>query len=361
MQFNTIPGRTATKDRFVRSINEGKIPHAQLFSGAEGSGGLSMAIAYVAYLFCTQKSENDSCGKCAACLKVGRLIHPDLHFSFPFASSKKEDTTSYFILPWRNLMGKNPYFSLEDWTEELSIESKIENKMVGIPISECRQIIKELSMKPFEGSYQVLILWLPEFLKENSNSILKLVEEPAPGTLFLLVTENKDQILPTLLSRTQQIHISSPTKDEVRDYLQQKYSLTATASETIAFLAEGNLSKAYRMVNGEVNGFTDTFEEWHQVMREGNGQKIVDWVENFNGKTQKSGFSKEDKKNFLLFAIGRFREQCLKNQNSAKHLQVFSTIISELEKASYHLERNSNPKILFLDVSLQLSHLLKIQ
>ncbi len=365
MQFERIPGRESLKKQIIQGIIKNKVPHAQLFSGAEGSGALAFAMAYAQYLFCNNRSETDSCGKCPACQKVSKLIHPDLHFSFPFATSKKEDTASAFIVEWREQVAKNPFFSLEDWTISLSLE----NKMVNIPISECRQILRDLSLKAYEGGYQVLILWLPEFLKESANSLLKLLEEPSPDTLFLLVTENKDLILPTLLSRTQQISVPTPTLREVETFLERDFGINPNASETIAFLSEGNLAKAVGMANGAVDQFRESFEEWLQLLKAGNGHHLVEWVENFNGKAGKSGLSKEDKKNFILYSIKMFRkiyfpasgdqEVQSKNQEwsletSRVDLSNFENIIQELEKAAFHLERNSNPKILFLDVSLQI-------
>ena len=368
MQFKSIPGRRSIKSRLIQSIEEGKIPHAQLFAGPEGSGSLAMAIAYTQYLFCKNRNQNDSCGECSSCQKIQKQIHPDLHFSFPFASGKKEDISNLFLQEWRSIIHKNPFFSLEDWIHELALE----NKMVNIPISECRQILRELSLKPYEGDYQILILWLPEFLRESANSLLKMIEEPSPGTIFLLVTENKDLLLPTLLSRTQQIYIEAPNHLEVETYLMENYSLEKNSAQTIAFLSEGNLSKAFGMMNGAVDQFQETFQDWVKIMREGNPHKIVEWVEGFNGKSSKTVLSKEDKKNFLLYGIKMFRAQFMKSygqletspktldpEKFGRSLLAFQKVIQELEKAAYHLERNSNPKILFLDVSLQIGQILK--
>ena len=369
MLFQNIPGREKTKERIRLGVGSGKIPGTQLFSSSEGSGGLALAIAYAQYVMCTNRTEEDSCGKCSSCLKISRLIHPDLHFSFPFSSSKKEDSSNLFMASFRSLMEKNPFFSLEDWTHELAIE----NKMVNIPISECRQILRELSLKPYEANYQILILWLPEFLRENANSLLKLFEEPSPGTIILLVTENRDLILPTLLSRAQSIYLETPKLEEIRSYLQEKFDLDSASAETIAQVSEGNLSIAFSNLTGAVDQFKDTFLAWVQVIKEGNGFKIVEWVDMFNGKTVKTGFTKEEKKNFILYSLKMFRDQYFgrftENQRlvhnpsrvaeSFEGLTAFSKITQELEKAAYHLERNSNPKILLLDVSLQLCQILK--
>jgi len=358
MLFQSIPGRNPLKKQLIQGIKSEKVPHAQIFSSQEGSGGLAFALAYAQYLFCSNRGEIDSCGQCSSCLKVNKLIHPDLHFSFPFASSKKEDTAGLFMNSWREIIQQNPFFTLENWIEALSLE----NKMVNIPVSECRQIIKELSLKAYEGGYQILILWLPEFLRESANVLLKLLEEPSPGTLFLLVSENREQILPTLLSRTQLIQVPSPSLEEVQVYIEESFQLQTSLAETISFLSEGNLSKARDLVKGSVDQFKEIFDEWNALLREGNGAKLVDWVETFNGKTQKSALNKEDKKNFLIYAMKVFRKDFFlqyqgKPGSFPLSVNGFQNLISELDKAIYHLERNSNPKILFLDVSLQLSQM----
>lgn len=362
MLFQSIPGRNPLKQQLIQGIRSDKVPHAQIFSSEEGSGGLAFALAYAQYLFCKERGESDSCGQCSSCMKVGKLIHPDLHFSFPFASNKKEDTAGLFMGPWREQVLRNPFFTLENWIDTLSIE----NKMVNIPVSECRQIIKELSLKAYEGGYQILILWLPEFLRESANILLKLLEEPSPGTLFLLVSENREHIIPTLLSRTQLIQVPALTLLDAQNFLEEKFQLDENLAETIAFLSEGNLSRAEALVRGSVDHFRETFEEWLSLILEGNGGKLVEWVEAFNGKTQKSTLSKEDKKNFLLYSIKTFRKIYFSTyEGKPNPLKIsigpFQNLIGELERAIYHLERNSNPKILFLDVSLQLSRLILTQ
>jgi len=362
MLFQSIPGRKAVKQRLMKGVLAGKIPHAQLFTAHEGSGGLAMAIAYAQFLFCKDRGEEDSCGKCSSCSKIKKLIHPDLHFSFPFAASKKEDSAQFFLPQWRELLERNPFFTLENWMEELSIE----NKMVHIPVSECRQIIKDLSLKAYEGSYQILILWLPEFLRESANVLLKLLEEPSEDTLFILVTENRESILPTLLSRTQEIQIPQASMEDMEAYFTSRFGTEPSAAQTIAFLSEGNFSRAMDLVQGTADEFRETYLEWIEALREGNGLKLVDWVENFNGKA-KSQLGKEDKKNFILYSIKMIKSQFFSRWEKGKsfgdieksQIQYFEQGINELEKAIYHLDRNSNPKILFLDVSLQLSALIR--
>ena len=167
--------------------------HAQLFLGPEGSGSLALAVAYAQYLSCEDKQPDDSCGVCSSCRKYQKLAHPDLHFSYPFFAKDKNDSALTFIEQWREAFLANPYISLDIWRGYLDAE----NKQANINIAECHQIIKKLSFKPFESIYKVLILWLPEYLDKEGNSLLKIIEEPQPNTLFLLVAQNQDQILNT--------------------------------------------------------------------------------------------------------------------------------------------------------------------
>ena len=199
MQFKQIVGQDAIKQRLITSVKENRVSHAQLFLGPGGSGSLPLAVAYAQYLSCENKLEEDSCGECSSCRKYQKLMHPDLHFSYPFFAKHKEDTAITFIEQWREAFTTNPYLSLDTWRDYLDAE----NKQANINIAECHQIIKKLSFKPFESAYKILILWLPEYLDKEGNALLKIIEEPQPNTLFILVAQNQDQILNTILSRTQ--------------------------------------------------------------------------------------------------------------------------------------------------------------
>jgi DNA polymerase-3 subunit delta' len=205
MLFNEIPGQEEVKSQLIRSVNENRISHAQLFLGPEGSGSLALAIAYAQYISCTERKEIDSCGECSSCRKYQKLIHPDLHFSYPFIASKekKVEVSTDVIAAWREAIIENPFLGLEEWMQTLDAE----NKQPNINIAECHDIIKRLTYKSFESEYKVLIMWLPEYLGTEGNSLLKLIEEPPAKTLFILVAQNHDQILNTILSRTQLVKI----------------------------------------------------------------------------------------------------------------------------------------------------------
>ncbi len=363
MQFKQIVGQDAVKQRLIKSVKENRVSHAQLFLGPQGSGSLPLAVAYAQYLSCENRGEDDSCGECSSCRKYQKLMHPDLHFSYPFFAKHKEDTAVTFIEQWREAFLNNPYLTLDAWRGYLDAE----NKQANINIAECHQIIKKLSFKPFESAYKVLILWLPEYLDKEGNALLKIIEEPQPNTLFLLVTQNQDQILNTILSRTQLIKIPALGYHEIVDYLVEKHQQNDEAAAQIAYLANGSLSDALGMLTENSGSFHGLFVQWLRLCFGNKGIEIVGFVD------QASKLGRENQKNFLRYGISFLRECCLilSGAGNLVHLppneletagkmagvmslEAIEGIITELEKAHYHIERNANPKILFLDVSLQI-------
>ncbi|MCJ8208268.1 hypothetical protein MUY27_01020 [Mucilaginibacter sp. RS28] len=367
MQFKEIVGQQAVKQRLVNSVKENRVSHAQLFLGPEGSGALALAVAYAQYLSCENRQPEDSCGECASCRKYQKLMHPDLHFSYPFFAKHKDDNALTFIEEWREAFSANPYLSLDIWRGYLDAE----NKQANINIAECHQIIKKLSFKPFESAYKILILWLPEYLDKTGNALLKIIEEPQPNTLFLLVAQNQDQILNTILSRTQLIKIPAMTYDDIREYLVDHGQPKALA-EQAAYLSEGNITEAIQLTQQEENNHHGLFVQWLRTCitnnKEGDLFKLVD---------QLAKLGRENQKNFLRYGISFLRECCLINSDAADLVHLppaelelakrmakaipllpAEAITDELEKAHYHIERNANPKILFLDVSLQIIKIL---
>jgi DNA polymerase-3 subunit delta' len=370
MQFKEIVGQAATKQRLVNSVKENRVSHAQLFLGPEGSGSLALAIAYAQYLSCEDKQDDDSCGICSSCRKYNKLMHPDLHFSYPFFAKHKDDTALTFIEQWRDAFGANPYLSLDTWRGYLDAE----NKQANINIAECHQIIKKLSFKPFESVYKILILWLPEYLDKEGNALLKIIEEPQPNTLFILVAQNQDQILNTILSRTQLIKIPCLSYEEVKDHLLTEHNQTEDAAAEIAYLSNGNLTEALSMLQQDNKGYHNLFVQWLRLCFSNKGLEVLTFVDQF------SKMGRENQKNFLRYGISFIRECCLLMAGAgnlvhlpAKELETAQKmtnvldiskaqyISTELEKAHYHVERNANPKILFLDVSLQIIKILNLK
>jgi len=370
MQFKHIAGQGAVKQRLINTVNDNRVSHAQLFLGPEGSGSLALAVAYAQYLSCEDKQPDDSCGVCSSCRKYQKLMHPDLHFSYPFFAKDKNDTALTFIEQWREALTANPYLSLDIWRSYLDAE----NKQANINIAECHQIIKKLSFKPFESEYKILILWLPEYLDKEGNSLLKIIEEPQPNTLFLLVAQNQDQILNTILSRTQLVKIPALTYDEIKEELMQNHHQTEFAAAEIAYLSNGNLTEALSMLQQENKSYHTLFVQWLRLCFGNKGSEVMDFVD------QAAKMGRENQKNFLRYGISFIRECCLlmagagnlvhlpanELETAQKMTNVMNTamaqaISTELEKAHYHVERNANPKILFLDVSLQIIKVLNFK
>ncbi|NHA06128.1 hypothetical protein G7092_20130 [Mucilaginibacter sp. HC2] len=370
MQFKDIVGQEAVKQRLVNTVNENRVSHAQLFLGPEGSGSLALAVAYAQFLSCENKQADDSCGECASCRKYQKLMHPDLHFSYPFFAKHKDDTALTFIEQWREAFIANPYLSLDTWRGYLDAE----NKQANINIAECHQIIKKLSFKPFESVYKILILWLPEYLDKEGNALLKIIEEPQPNTLFILVAQNQDQILNTILSRTQLVKIPCLTYDEIKQYLLTEHNQTEDAAAEIAYLSNGNLTEALTMLQQDNKGYHNLFVQWLRLCFSNKGLEVLSFVDQF------AKMGRENQKNFLRYGISFIRECCLLMAGAgnlvhlpAKELetaQKMTNVLSieksqyisdELEKAHYHVERNANPKILFLDVSLQIIKILNLK
>lgn len=368
MQFSDIIGQEEVKRHLVQTVHENRVSHAQLFLGPAGSGSLALALAYAQFVSCQDRQAQDSCGACASCRKYQKLIHPDLHFSYPFFAKHKEDTALNFLPQWREAFLANPYLNLEEWRNQLDAE----NKQANINIAECHQIIQKLSLKPFEAEYKVLIMWLPEFLDKEGNTLLKIIEEPPQKTLFLLVAENQDQILNTILSRTQLVKIPRLRDEEIASFLMQKKGASENKALQLAYLSEGNLQAALSFLKEDENDNFKLFSEWTRLTFADKGIQITEFVE----RAAKLG--RENQKNFLRYSINLIRESVMilsgasdlvhlpeaeldfiSNFSRFMDLAKAEAISRVLEEAHFHVERNANPKILFLDVSLQLVKILK--
>lgn len=369
MQFKDIVGQESVKSHLIKTIKDERISHAQLFLGPEGSGSLALAVAYAQYICCENKQENDSCGECSSCRKYQKLIHPDLHFSYPFFAKSREETALTYVEEWRKTFLENPYLGLDEWRANLNAE----NKQANINIAECHSIIQKLSLKPFEAEYKVLIMWLPEFLDKEGNALLKIIEEPAHKTLFLLVAQNQEQILNTILSRTQIVKIPKQQNEDICRFLVEKHQVNENKAEQIAYLSNGNLQNALNLLHHDENDFQEKTVIWLRSCFANKGLSFIAFAEDDLAK-----LGRENQKNLLRYGINMMRECILFLSgtpglvhlpekeldfisNFCKVLDVSKAeaIANEFEKAHYHIERNANPKILFLDVSLNLVKILK--
>ncbi len=369
MRFENIIGHDSVKQHLVRTVQDNRVSHAQLFLGPEGSGSLALAIAYAQFVNCEDKQEADSCGVCASCRKYEKLIHPDLHFSYPFFAKSSGEVAINYIEAWRQALSENPYMGMNAWRAQFDAQ----NKQANINIAEVHDIIKKLSFKAFESEYKVLIMWLPEYLDAQGNALLKLIEEPPEKTLFLLVAENQDRILNTIISRTQLVKIHKLTHTDINQYLIENKGIDPLKAGEISFLADGNLQSAMELLQSDSNAYFDLMIQWLRLVVTDTGLKLIQLSEIDFPK-----LGRENQKNFLMYTIGMMRQIVLKSQGLesliflqdkeldfiTKFSEIFtleqlSAGVDLLEKTHYAVERNANAKILFLDLSLQLVLLFK--
>lgn len=375
MLFKDIIGLQAIKEKLIHTVQDQRISHAQLFLGNEGCGNLALAIAYAQYIACPNKSDEDSCGTCDSCLKFEKLVHPDLHFVFPVATNKsikKDPVSNHFISEWRELILENKgYISLADWQEKIETE----NKQLLIPKKESVEIIKTLSLRTYEAEYKTMIIWFPEkFNIASANTLLKIFEEPPEKTLFILVAYDSEQIINTILSRTQLVKINRIATDDLTNSLSQQFNLTSENATSIATLAEGNYVLAKKLIQEADENFFKLFTAWMRIAFKAEVDNLIV----FSNDLAKLG--REKQKQFLNYSLHIFRESLIQNYGddgltraSSKELQFLSKfapfihghncieIIDLFNEAIYHIERNANGKIVLLDVSLKLTKLLRVK
>lgn len=374
MQFQKIIGHQAFKSQLIQSVKDNRISHAQLFSGSAGTGTLALAIAYSQYINCENKISGDSCGKCPSCTKMNKLVHPDVHFSYPVAGPNKPKSID-FIVQWREAIIENPYLEIHDWYESLSIE----NKQGFMSVEESADLLRKLSLKSFEAEYKTAIIWLPEKMRTDaSNKLLKIIEEPPDKTLFILVTENPEQIIPTILSRTQLSKTYRIGDSEIIEALTAGFQINADEAFKIAQLCDGNFNIALKLAGNETKDHQGEMEfiDWMRICFNPfkSYPSLMDKVDRF------AKLPREDQKNYLSFCMAIIRE-CLMMNFNVKALQRFGEkgytyfekfsqmihtdnaplFIEELNKAYIHVERNANAKILFLDLSFKIYRILTIK
>lgn len=371
MRFQDIPGLKHTKQQLIEAVQGNHVAHAQLFVGAEGSANLAMALAFTTYVNCENPGAEDACGNCPSCIKNSKYIHPDVNFVFPSAATpklKREDATSEkFLVEWRAFLQQNPYGNVSDWSNHFGWE----NKLLMIPRQESRNIVRALSLKSFEGKYKVMIIWLPELMNVNAaNGILKILEEPPENTLFLLVSNDANKLLTTILSRAQQLRIPAFDDEDIKQVLAQKTDLSEEEIAQLAYRAEGNMRKALLEIGGTGNEVADYFKDWMRQCFSYNFESLIQLADDFQKKGKEFQVS--------LFAVAsRFMRETLLKGVSAEAIsrlpetergfvEKFSAVFippkiailsPKLDEAQYHVERNANPKILFLDLSLSIAQI----
>jgi DNA polymerase-3 subunit delta' len=369
MRFADIPGLTAVKQRLIRSAKEGKIAHAQLFMGREGALNLPLALAYTTYLHCTERGEEDACGTCPACNKNLKYIHPDTHFVFPVSNVKGDKDDERFRADirksWRSFLLEQPFGNLGDWTGYYGGE----DKQAIISKDESREIIKTLSLKPFESPFKVMIIWQPEYMHPSAaNGILKILEEPPPHTFFILASNNPERLLSTILSRTQQVMVPLLTDEDLQNFLSRQPALEEKKRRKIVVEAEGNLRLALALTESDEEDHHERLTAWMRACFRRDYAQMVSLAEEFHE------FDKLQQHSLLQYILTMMRETLLtlsgadtilrSRNGEQKFVQDFSRVMTviKIEKtnqlvtdAGYHLERNGSAKMIFLDLSLQLS------
>ena len=373
MFFKDIIGQSTLKKRLIQSVQEERISHAQLFSGAEGTGKLAMAIAYAQYISCKNRSENDSCGVCPSCRKYGKLAHPDLHFVFPIFNSPKtkNPVSDDFIAEWREMVLQNPYFNLGNWLSFIQAD----NAQGMIYERESDSIYRKLNLKSFESEFKVMIIWLPEKMHiACANKLLKLIEEPPNKTLFLLISEDEESVISTIRSRAQLVSFPFIDNDSIKNALLTIEDIDPELVPDAVHLANGNYIKALEYINpGEDEQFY--FQKFQEMMRQAYKREVlaqIDWAE------EMAKIGRDKQKAFFAFSLRLIREYFVMNlkrndlvylnQEEKKWGKQFAPFINErniipfaneFELGIKHISMNGNPRIIFLDTALRMVRLIK--
>ncbi|WP_445735865.1 DNA polymerase III subunit [Mariniflexile sp.] len=379
MLFSEILGQEHIKNHLTQSVENGRVPHAQLFVGAEGCGTLPMAIAYAQYVLCSNTNGENNTGNEACNLKFNNISHPDLHFAFPVTTSdkaKSHPVSSHYLEEWRKLLKEQPYGNLFDWYKLLGVD----NKQGQIGVDEAQDIVKALALKAYEGGYKVMLVWMAEKMNTAcANKLLKLIEEPPNKTVFILIAEDEEQIINTIRSRCQVLHFPPLAEDVIKNALIKNYGLELSVASKIAHQANGNYNKACDLMyhDSEDLQFEEWFVFWIRSAFKAKGNKaaihdLISWSEDI----AKTG--RETQKQFLLFCLDFFRQAMLLNYNATDlvylepktegfklekfapfvHNNNIMEISDELQDAVYHIERNGNSKIILTDLSIKLTRLL---
>jgi DNA polymerase-3 subunit delta' len=376
MLLKEVIGQQKIKEQLIKTVKEQRISHSQLFLGPEGSGNLALAIAYAQYICCTNKEDGESCNACPSCTKYQKLIHPDLHFVFPVNTTNEiaeKPVSDNFIAKWRASVLENPYLEINQWYDIIGIE----NKQGLISIYESKAIISKLNLKSFESDYKIMIIWHPEKMNAPAaNKLLKMIEEPPAKTIFLLVTNSTENILPTILSRSQIVKIPKIEDIKLAAFIKKKYELPDKKIDEIINLSNGSYLKALEIINNSEE-YETNLEKFIQLMRLCYGKKIpeiLEWIDDMVST------GRESQKSFLIYSLAIIRKNLLlslkqdkvaylteKENDFSKKFHHFindsnaSQISDEINKAYTDIERNAYGKIVFLDLSFKLIKLIRNQ
>ena len=375
MNFSQIPGQKEIKVKLLRSVKEERVSHAQIFAGNEGCGSMALALAYARYISCENRTDIDSCGTCKSCVKYEKLIHPDLHFVFPVIKGKKatDPVSDNYLEEWREFVRKSPYFTLNNWMDTIEVG----NAQAMIFASEASEIIKKLSLKTFESDFKIMIIWLPEKMHQaTANKLLKMIEEPPEKTLFLLVSQEPDKVIPTILSRCQLVKIPSFDSSDIEKYLTDRFNIPPDKAGDISYVSNGNIARAIDLCENEDLALAnlDRFKSLMRFAWKRDIISIINWSEEI------SATGREAQKDFIFFSIRLLRENLMLSLDQLKNRLVFLTgeeatfsgnfhpfinqnnifpLTEEFNLVYSHIEANGNPKIIFLDLGLKVTRLIR--
>lgn len=397
MLFNQVIGQESVKSHLVEMVQQNRLSHALLFLGKEGSGALPLALAFAQYMVCEKvngkSSSNqqgaslfgfdeappqrsvkqvytDSCGVCSACVKASQMVHPDIHYSYPAIPKKSGDKpkSTDYISEWREFVKQAPYGNVYDWLQFIGAE----NKQGNISAEECNDIIRQLSLKSFESEYKILLMWMPEYLGNVGNKLLKLIEEPPPNTLFILVAQSEEQILQTILSRTQLVRVPLLETAEIEQALIGRANTPPEKARQVAGIAEGNYHEALQLLQHAEEDWQGLLRQWLNAILKAGPVAQVKWIE----EVAKMG--REKQKQFLRY-FNHLLEQSIRIRimgadyvsmpenekdfalrlNKIAGVNQQEAIIEELDKAAYYIERNANAKMLFHALTIKLLHIIQ--
>ena len=396
MQFQEVLGQQEVKQHLAEIVQHNRLSHALLFLGKEGSGVLPLALAFAQYVACTGRSGksqtpaevslsmfgeveapaaaaeplSDACGVCPACIKAKQHIHPDIHFSYPVIPKKSGDkpVSSDYATEWRSFLNQHPYGNAFDWLQSIGAE----NKQGNITADECNDILRKLSLKSFESEYKILLMWMPEYLGKEGNKLLKLIEEPPPNTLFVLVAENEEQILATILSRCQLVKVPLLESSDIENGLMQRNGTPPEQARQVAGIAEGNYREAQHLLQHAGEDWQALLRDWLNATLKGGPAAQVKWIEEI------SRMGREKQKQFLRY-FNHLLEQSIRirvmgaeklmlsdqDKDFAQRLNKIAgvsqqqVLIEELDKAAYYIERNANAKMLFHALTIKLYHIIQ--
>lgn len=371
MQFSEVLDQVRIKERLINSAKTGRVSHAQMIVGNEGTGGLPLALAYATFLSCSDKQDTDSCGKCPSCIKYAKLEHPDLHLFFPNNTAKdvkKNPSSGQFVGDWRKSVLKSPYLNLSDWLNDLGVGNKI-----GI-LSErdSTEIVATTNLKTYESEYRIVLIWMAEKMNEScANKILKVIEEPPPKTVFLLVVEDTENMLATITSRVQTVHLPPLREEVMAERLIEDHALDSHSAHSIAQRADGNYHLALKLAHaGDDNDINEFFIRWMRLCFSGNPTEIFKLADEFHA------LGRERQKEWLQAASNMLRKASIHKWNADSGLvgdqekfvtnfakfmdpSISMKLLSMFDEASAQISRNAFAKIVLADMSFSIGGILR--